>query len=102
MPRRTMGLCAGPSAECCPRMDEARADASPQHIAVVGCLPGAGPALEDLFAAMPTGAGIAFIVVQSGADALSVEALARRSALAVRATLPQPVRADHVYVLPPG
>ncbi len=77
----------------------------PSHYIGIGASAGGLEAIESFFSAMPEKSGLAFIVVQHLSPdfkSLMVELLSKKTLMPVlRAEDGMPVRADHVYLIPP-
>ena len=84
-----------------PQVKEAR----PTAVVGIGASAGGLEALQAFFAAMPTGSGMAFVVIQHLSPdhkSLMVELLARKTAIPVlRAEDGMAVAPDHIYLIPP-
>ena len=82
------------------------ARSKPPFVAGVGASAGGLESLERFFRALPAKTGIAFVVVQHRSPdhkSLMEELFTRFTSIPVReATNHEPVRADHIYLLPPG
>lgn len=96
----------GRAAATPPHPDEAPPSDAPAIVVGVGTPSGGLDPIRKLFAAMPTGYGLAFVIVQHpapGHENLTVSLLKNLTSLnAVEAGVGTPVQSDHVYVIPPG